>query len=397
MTTEAQRRPLRLFIVTGEHSGDALGASLIRELRRRGYDGTALEIYGVGGELLAGQGLVSLFPQSDIAVIGVAAVLGRMRLILRRIDMTVQAAIAAKPDLLLTIDSPDFGLRVAARVRKAAPNVPTMHWVCPSVWAWRPWRARKMRPYIDRILALLPFEPKALAELKGPPTRFVGHPLIEQLGELRPSGPEAELRANAEAPTILLLPGSRTAEIRRHLPLFGQVAARLAQSFPQAHFVLPTVPHLEGIARTITRDWPIKPGILTAHDDKRGAFRRARGALAASGTVTLELALAGVPTVAVYRVSGWEAAIARRVIRVPSVLLPNLILESRAVPEFLQQEATPDALTKAMAAIIPDGHVRSRQLDAFVELERRMKGQAGSPSEHVADEALDLIRSSRSV
>ena len=387
----APRRALRLFIVSGEHSGDALGASLVQELRRRGYHTDRLEILGVGGEHLAGEGQVSLFPQSDIAVMGVAAVIGRLPLLARRISETVKAAVAAKPDLLLTIDSPDFGLRVAARVRKQAPDIPTVHWVCPSVWAWRPWRARAMRPYIDQILALLPFEPKALAELGGPPTVFVGHPLIEQLSELRPSPEEAVQRNRADAPEILLLPGSRRSEISRLLPVFGEVAGRVVTRIPGARFVLPTVPHLEQAVREAVIAWPHAPEIIISHEQKRAAFRRARVALAASGTVTLELALSGVPTVAAYRVSSWEAIVARRVVRVPSVLLPNLILEARAMPEFLQQDATADNLTQALVSLVPDGAPRRHQLDAFAELERRMIEHPGSPSEHVADAILTLL------
>jgi lipid-A-disaccharide synthase len=387
-------KTLRLFIVSGEHSGDALGASLVRELRRRGYHSDKIEILGVGGEHLATEGMASLFPQSDIAVMGVAAVIGRLPLLARRISETVKAVIEAKPDLLLTIDSPDFGLRVAARVRKQDPAIPTVHWVCPSVWAWRPWRARAMRPYIDRILALLPFEPKALAELGGPPTVFVGHPLIEQLAELRPSLQESVQRGNADAPEILLLPGSRRSEISRLLPLFGDVAGRVAALIPGAHFVLPTVPHLEQAIRDAAQTWQVVPEIVTSHMQKRAAFRRARVALAASGTVTLELALSGVPTVAAYRVSAWEAMVARRVVRVPSVLLPNLILESRAMPEFLQQDATVDNLVQALMALVPDGAARHHQLGAFAELEKRMMGHPGSPSEHVADAILDMLATS---
>lgn len=384
-------RPIRLFIVTGEESGDALGASLIKELRRRGFGPDRLHLTGVGAAHLAAEGLDSLFPQSDMAVMGVTAVVGRLRLIMRRIDQTAKAVIASEPDLLLTIDSPDFGLRVAARAKKKRPNLPTVHWVCPSVWAWRPWRARTMRPYIDRILALLPFEPKALAELNAPVTTFVGHPLIEKLEELRPGPDEFLRRDDAGAPEILVLPGSRRSEIGRLLPIFRDVVARLATRFPEARFVLPTVPHLEETIRRHVGGWTRVPDVIAAHDAKRRAFRRARAALAASGTVTLELALSGVPTVAAYRIASWEAAVARRVVRVPSVLLPNLILEARAVPEFLQQDAEPEKLAEALAALIVDGPARQAQLAAFIELERRMRGGPGSPSAHVADEILSMI------
>lgn len=391
MAIVPESKPLRIFIVTGEQSGDALGASLIRELKRRGYHNENIVISGVGGERLAAEGMPSLFPQSDMAVMGVSAVIGRLPLLVKRINQTVKAVVALKPDLLLTIDSPDFGLRVAARVRKRSPQIATVHWVCPSVWAWRPWRARTMRPYVDRILALLPFEPRELEKLGGPPTVFVGHPLIEHLAELRPTPEEAMQRNAADAPEILLLPGSRRSEVSRLLPVFRSVADRIAVLVPGARFVLPTVPHLEPVIRDAVQGWRTAPLVMTSHDSKRAAFRRARVALAASGTVTLELALSGVPTVAAYRIRAWEAAIARHIVRVPSVLLPNLILESRAVPELLQQDATPDNLTQALMEILPDGPARDLQLAAFVELEDRMKGQPGSPSQHVADAILGIL------
>lgn len=395
-TSQTTPRKLRLFIISGEQSGDALGASLVRELRRRGYDADHLELAGVGGEHLAEEGMQSLFPQSDIAVIGVSAVIGRLRLLARRIRETVDAVIKAQPDLLLTIDSPDFAFRVAARVRRRAPSIPIVHWVCPSVWAWRPWRARKIRPYIDRILALLPFEPKALAELNGPKTVFIGHPLIEQLADLRPSGPECMIRDDAQAPRILLLPGSRRSETTRLLQLFGEVGAKLAERFPKAEFVLPTVSHLEKSVVEGVRSWPFPVRVISGHAEKRAAFREARVALAASGTVTLELALSGVPTVAAYRVGAVEAMVARRVVRVPSVILPNLVLESRVVPELLQEHATVSALFEAVGELIEEGARRSRQLQAFAELEDRMTLSPEavawrSPSQRAVDEVLDVI------
>ncbi|HEV7335745.1 MAG TPA: lipid-A-disaccharide synthase [Bosea sp. (in: a-proteobacteria)] len=383
-------RPFRLFIVAGEASGDALGARFVRQLRQH-LGERPLVLHGVGGEVLAAEGLESVFPQEDIAVMGFGPVVARLPLLLRRISNAAKAAAAFAPDLMLTIDAPDFGLRVDKKLRKLKPAVPIAHWVCPSVWAWRQGRARRMRPHVDRILALLPFEPEALARLGGPETVYVGHPLIERLDELRPDVDEARLRADAAAPLILVLPGSRGSEIRHLMPAFGETIARIAQALPQARFVLPAVPRLVDTISQVVADWSVKPEIVTGEAAKLAAFRQARAALAASGTVTLELALAQVPTVAAYRGAGWEAALARRLIKLSTVILPNLILGDNIVPEFIQDDVTPDALTQALLAVIPEGAARTRQLDGFAGVEREMRRAGPSPAANAVEAALALL------
>lgn len=383
-------RPFRLFIVAGEASGDALGARFVQQLRRDLGD-RSLDLQGVGGEVLAAEGLESVFPQEDIAVMGFGPVVARLPLLLRRISDAAKAAAAFAPDLMLTIDAPDFSLRVDKKLRRLNPAVPIVHWVCPSVWAWRQGRARRMRPHVDRILALLPFEPEALARLGGPETVYVGHPLIERLDELRPDADEARLRADAAAPLILMLPGSRGSEIRHLMPAFGETIARIAQALPQARFVLPAVPRLVETISQIVADWSVKPEIVTGEAAKLLAFRQARAALAASGTVTLELALAQVPTVAAYRGAGWEAALARRLIKLPTVILPNLILGENVVPEFIQDDVTADALAQALLAVIPEGAARRRQLDGFARVEHNMRSAGPSPAANAVEAALALV------
>jgi lipid-A-disaccharide synthase len=381
-------RPFRLFIVAGEASGDALGARFVARLRDV-LGERPLELSGVGGEALIAEGLHSVFPQEDIAVMGFGPVVARLPLLLRRMSDAARAAAAFAPDLLLTIDAPDFSLRVAKKVRRLAPSVPTAHWVCPSVWAWRQGRARRMKPHIDRILALLPFEPAALARLGGPETVYVGHPLIERLQDYRPGPDEAMRRDDAEAPTILVLPGSRRSEVRHLLPPFGEAIALVAARLPRARFVLPAVPRLVEAITQLTAEWRVKPEIVTGEAAKLAAFREAR---AASGTVTLELALAQVPTVAAYRGAGWEAALARRLIKLPSVILPNLIIGENVVPEFIQDEASPQALAAALLAATVDGPARQRQLDGFVRVEQSMHSAGPSPAANAVDAALALVR-----
>jgi lipid-A-disaccharide synthase len=302
-----------------------------------------------------------------------------------------KGVVAFAPDLLLTIDSPDFSLRVAKKVRRASSAIPIAHWVCPSVWAWRSGRARKMAPHVDRILALLPFEPAALERLGGPKTIYVGHPLIERLAELRPSAEEQVRRNAPSTPDILVLPGSRRSEISHLMPAFGEAVSHIADKVPGARFVLPAVPHLRGMIEEAISTWSVKPRLVDGEDAKLAAFRTARAALAASGTVTLELALAQVPLVAAYRGAAWEAMLARRLIKLPTVILPNLVAGTRIVPEFIQDEASPEALSAAVLAVLSDGPAREAQLAGFADVERIMKSAGASPAENAVNAALGLL------
>ena len=236
-------RPFRLAIIAGEASGDALALRFLVALRERMGD-RPIELCGVGDHGLPEAGLKSLFPQADIAVMGFGPVIARLPLLLRRMEDAARGIAEFQPDLLLTIDSPDFCLRVAKKVRARAPSIPIVHWVCPSVWAWRSGRARRMAPHVDRILALLPFEPAALARLHGPETVYVGHPLMERLAEMRPDAEEQRRRDNAGQPVVLVLPGSRRSEIHHLMPVFGEAVAKVAAAVPGARFVLPAVQRL---------------------------------------------------------------------------------------------------------------------------------------------------------
>lgn len=383
-------RPFRLAIIAGEASGDALALRFLTGLRERLGD-REIELCGVGDHGLPEAGLKALFPQADIAVMGFGPVIARLPLLLRRMEDAARGVVAFEPDLLLTIDSPDFCLRVAKKVRARAPSIPIVHWVCPSVWAWRSGRAPRMRPHIDRILALLPFEPEALARLQGPDTVYVGHPLMERLAELRPNAIEQHQRDDATRPLVLVLPGSRRSEIQHLLPVFGETVAKVAGSMPGARFVLPAVARLQPMIAEATAHWPVKPEIVTGEAAKLAAFRSARAALAASGTVTLELALSQVATVAAYRGAAWEAALARRLVKLPSVILPNLILGRNIVPEFIQEEATPETLSRHLLAVLADGPARDLQLSGFADVEAIMRSAGPSPAANAVSAALASV------
>jgi lipid-A-disaccharide synthase len=378
---------LRVGIVAGEHSGDHLGAGLMAELRARLGEGNVAFI-GVGGEEMRAQGLASLFPISDIAVMGFSAVIARLPTILARIRETAAALVTARPDVLVIIDSPDFTHRVAKKVRARLPGLPIIDYVSPSVWAWRPARARAMRAYVDHVLALLPFEPEAHARLGGPDCTYVGHPLVEKLDAYTPDARE-EARRRADPPILLVLPGSRRSEIARLLDVFRD-AIEIAADLTPFTAVMPAVSHLAADLAARTAGWRVPVKLLQGEEAKLAAFRSARAALAASGTVTLELTVAGVPTVAAYRVGAIEAIIARRLIKVPSVLLPNLVVGRPVMPEFIQQACQADTLARALVPLIEDGPEREAQAFGLAEVRARLTAGGLRPSARAADVVLRL-------
>lgn len=389
MTQPASGRAHRIFIVVGEPSGDLLGASLIRSLRAR--RSLALEFHGIGGDAMAAEGIGTPFPLTETALIGFAGVVKGLPRLLRRIRETADAVVADAPDVLVIIDSPDFTHRVARRVRALAPQIPIVDYVAPSVWAWRPGRARRMCGYVDQVLALLPFEPDAYARLQGPACTYVGHPMAEHIGELRPNHAE-KARRGADPPVLLVLPGSRRGELQRLLQPFEEAVERVRSRFGMIDLVLPTMPHLAPQLRAMTAQWRSPPRLIVDADEKRAAFRVARAALAASGTVTLELALAGVPMVAAYRLAAAEAMILRRMIKLPSVILPNLVLRENVVPEYLQEACTPARLADALLPLLRDTPERARQVTAFARLDEIMQIGGRAPSERAAEIVLSLMR-----
>lgn len=379
-----------VFLVAGEESGDRLGAALISAIRNR-TEGKA-HFSCVGGAHMAAEGVPSLFPLGDLAIVGFSSIPGRLSKILRRIREAADAVIAAKPDVLVIIDSPEFTHRVARRVRERAPGIPIVDYVCPSVWAWRPGRARAMQTYVDHVLALFPFEPKAMKDLGGPPCTFVGHPLSERLADLRPNELEARLR-KVDPPLVLVLPGSRTGEIRRIAPVFGRAIARVCEQYGPIEAVVPAVPRLADAVRAAVAAWPIPARITTDPDEKHEAFRTARAAMTKSGTSTLELALAGVPMVAAYKISLIEEVVVRILVRAPSAILANLVLGKNIVPEFIQRDCTAEGLATALVPLLGDTTERRRQIEAFSKLDEILEMGKAKPSAHAAAVVLATVES----
>jgi lipid-A-disaccharide synthase len=364
------RQQLRLAIVAGEESGDLLGADLVRSLN--GMAAGKVELVGVGGHHLQGEGLNSLFDPAEIALMGLSAVVRDLPRLLRRIGETARAIVAAKPDCLVTIDSPDFNLRVARKVRALAPAIPIVHYVCPSVWAWRQSRAPAMRPHVDHVLCLLPFEPAALESLGGPPGTFVGHRLSTEQGLLAAAEDQSQrpARPAGEDKTLLVLPGSRKGEVKRLIGLFGETVDVLVRRGNRLRVLIPTVPNVRAMVEAETANWSARPQIIVGSEAKWRAFGAADAALCASGTVSLELALAGVPLVSCYRLD-WIARQFSWLVTSWSASLPNLIADRPVVPEFYNL-IRPEHHARDLEALLSDSAMRRWQLDGFEQVRRRM-------------------------
>lgn len=385
---------LTVFIVAGEHSGDALGAGLMAELARRRKG--QVRFLGVGGEEMEAQGLTSLFPLGDIAVMGPGAILRALPRLTNRVYRTVSAGLAAKPDVIVIIDAPEFTHRVARRLHRSLPHTPIINYVCPSVWAWRQGRAKVMTRFIDHVLALLPFEPAALERLEGPPATYVGHPLAERRNWIKAIDTKAwaqKLNLDPKKTPLVVLPGSRRSEVEPLMPVFTETLTSLRDMGHAFEILMPVVPHLRKRVGELVQSWPEPVHIIEDDEAKFAAFRLARAALAASGTVTLQLGLAATPMVVAYRVEGLAAHL-RRLINVSSVVLANLIIDENAFPEFLQEDCTAENLAGAMDLILKETPERAAQLAALKRIDERMQFDAASPSALAADVVMRYAASS---
>ena len=386
-------KPISLMLVCGEPSGDQLGGQLMAALKA--IVGNNAKITGVGGRAMAAQGLQTLFPLDDTAVMGLSEVVPKIPIILRRVREVCDVALATRPDAVVLIDSPDFTHRIARRLKRLDSSMRTIDYVAPQVWASRSYRARAMARNFDLALALLPFEPPFF-EKYGLRTVFVGHPAIER-AKMMTGGAELRTRLGiaADAPMLVVLPGSRTSEIRFILPVFRAAVAEIAKRVPGLVTVLPTVPHVSARVREGTRDWPAPLHIIEGDAEKYAAFNAADAALAASGTVTTELALARTPMVVAYRVGRITYALAKPLFFLPWFTLVNLLLQRRAVPEFLQGAATPHALADEVVRLLTDKNAAEAQR-ADLDQAAKLLGQGEeAPSLRAARAILDFVNIKR--
>ncbi len=385
ITVSSMARELRVFVVAGEHSGDALGGKLMAALNALAPG--RVRYLGVGGDAMRAQGLVSQFPLSDVAVMGPAAILARLPQLLARVFRTVEAGVSAEPDVVVIIDSPEFTHPIAKRIRRRRPNVPIVDYVSPSVWAWRPGRARRMRAYIDHVLALLPFEPAEHERLGGPPCTYVGHPLIERAEWIRmldPAPLAARLDLAPDREVLVVLPGSRRSEVRHLMGVFGEAVTELERRGRRLEVLLPVVDSVRPLVEELLSTWTVAPRLITGEDDKFRAFKLARAALAASGTVTLELALAGSPMVVAYKVERL-AGMLGFLLKVRSIVLANLVLGRNAFPEFIQAACTKDSLAGALEDVMGNTFERQHQLTALAEIPDKLLAAVDEPSRRAAE------------
>ena len=385
--TEPIQTAKHVVIVAGETSGDALGADLMQALQQQQ---TYLLVSGVGGPKMQAQGLSSLFPMSEIALMGLKEILPKLPKLFKLVDATVAHIVQAKPDVLVLIDSPEFNHRVAKRVKKQRPELPIICYVAPQIWAWRRGRAKKMRAYFDAVMAFLPFEPEIFAANNGPPCHFVGHPIIDRLQQLEPL-PDFRKKHKLKAKDMVLsvLPGSRFSEIKVLVKVFGQVVGRLAQQQPDLKLAIPVLPHTKELVATLTSDWPITPILIDDEAEKIAAFKTSRAALASCGTATLELGLAGLPTIAAYHM-GWFGDFVVRIMRVPSTVLTNLILDKPVMQEFLQSRCTAEAITPALSTLLNDDAENEKCRQALAELLPALNYQGQPPAQQAAALTLQL-------
>jgi lipid-A-disaccharide synthase len=391
MSVDATGRGLLIFLVAGEPSGDVLGAQLMAALKRR--TDRSLTFIGVGGGRMAEQGLHSLFPMDELSLMGAAEIVPHIPRLLRRIRETASAICAARPDVVVTIDAPGFTFRVAKRVRRqeAAGLMTLVHYVAPQVWAWKRGRAREVAAFLDHLMALLPFETPYF-EVEGLPCTFVGHPVVESGAD---RGDAAGFRNRyglpAEAELVCILPGSRRGEVRRLLPVFGATLDRLARSRPGLRAVLPAVDACRPEIAAAAASWAVPTLVVSGQEERYDAFAAADVALAASGTVALELAMARTPMVITYKLNPLTAMLARRVIKARYVNLINLILEREVVPELLLEACRPDRLADAVAHLLDDPAARAAQCAGAEQAIRALHGEGLKPSERAAEVILSCI------
>lgn len=379
MSTAARK----VFLIAGEASGDALGAALMARLRALD---PGLEFLGIGGPKMEHQGLQSLFPMQELSVMGLTEVLPRLPALLRRARETVEAIATLGASALITIDSPDFCLHVAKRAKAANPELKTIHYVAPTIWAWRPGRATKMAGFIDHVLALYPFEPPLMHDA-GMGCDFVGHPVVaEPTASAEDIAAFRDVYGLDDAPILLVLPGSRASEVKRLSPIFGAAVAKVLAKAPGARVVVPAAPDVAGEVSALLAGWVGAPVILDPREmsaaafarEKRAAFAASEVALAASGTVSLELAAVDTPMVIAYDMAPISRMLIGAMLKVDTVTLVNLVSETRSVPEFLGRKCQPEPIAEALLTLLREPALREPQFDAMEETMTRL-GRGGEP------------------
>jgi lipid-A-disaccharide synthase len=390
VNTSSVHAPL-IFLIAGEPSGDALGAKLMASLKRE-TKGRA-RFAGIGGPQMAAEGLESIFPMEELSVMGLVEIIPKIPRLRFLINETVSKISTLRPDALVTIDSPGFTLRVAKKV--AGLGFPLVHYVAPSVWAWKPGRAKKIARYLNHVLALLPFEPIYMQRV-GLPCTFVGHPVLES-GADKGDGMAFRKRHDipSDAKLICMLPGSRKGEVSRLLPVYGAVLGLLKERYPNILAVVPSVEALADDVMAGAAQWPVPALVLETPEQKYDAFAASDVAIAASGTVTLELAMAKLPMIVAYKVHALTAWAVTKLVRVNFVSLINIMLEHAAIPEFLQDKCVPGALAAGVEEFLEDPSVVDLQAKDMTEGLAMIGPEGAPPSEQAAKAVMDVMKKFR--
>ncbi|PWR23828.1 lipid-A-disaccharide synthase [Zavarzinia compransoris] len=385
-------RPLHVFIIAGEPSGDALGARVMAALKRE--TGGAVRFTGVGGPLMTGEGMASQFPMAELTLLGVLEVLPKAAHVLRRVREVAAAILDQRPDVVVTVDAPAFSFRVGKKIK--GQGIPHIHYVAPTVWAWRPRRAKMVAGFLSHLLVLFPFEPPYF-ERHGLATSFVGHSVVEGAADadsLRAGGAAllARLGIDPGRPVLVVLPGSRSSEVKRLGPVFGAALGLLAAQFPGLAVLVPTVPNVAGLVKAAVADWPLPVHVLEDAADKLPAMAAAGTALAASGTVALELALAETPMVIAYRANPLSVLVVRMMAKVRFANLINIIEDRAIVPELLQSQCTPEKLAAATGHLMRDEGARAEQVGAMRRVMTALGRGGPAPSARAARAILAALR-----
>lgn len=383
-----RQAPRRIFLLAAEPWGDVVGARLMRALRDQAPVGLAFG--GVGGPRMASCGLQSLFPMEELSPIGLAEALPRLPRLWRRLRQAAKEVDRHRPDLVLTIASPGFALRLQRRL--AGRALVRVHYAAPQAWAWRAQRAARLARDLDHLLALLPFEP-AFFRRYGVPCSFVGHPIFEETpGPADGARFRRRYQLPADIPLLCLLPGSRPSEITRHLPVLEQAIALIWRRVSQLRPVLPTLPCVAPLVKRLVAPWKLPVLVLEDRAERFDAYAASWLAIAVSGTASLETALAGLPAITIDRTGPLTAWLARRLIRLPHVNPVNLILGRPAVPELLQEDCRPDRIAAAAVRLIGDQALRRDQQAALAEAVARLRGSDERlPSQRAAARILELL------
>ncbi len=382
-------QPLKVYLIAGEPSGDLLGSRLMRALRKK--TNGAVEFYGIGGDTMEAEGLTSLFDISDLAVMGLVEVIPSIPKILRHIKNTVEDIQKIKPDIVVTVDSWSFSARVHKKLRRLKTGIPQLHYVAPQVWAWKKKRARTMYKYIDALMTLLPQEPKYFTPYHLE-TVFVGHPVIES-EVLLASGDDFRRKYGVaeDKKVICVLPGSRHNEVSLLFPVFAEAAKQLLEKDPNLYFVIPTVKTVSQRVRKYAEELNLPITIVESQQDRYSAFRAASAAIAASGTVALELAIIHVPHIVAYKVSKLTAFIVSKIMKIQFVNLSNIMLGREIVPELLQQRCVAGNIIHYITELLQKKDLYQKQMADFDKVKKLLECGKQTPSENAADFVLKLI------